>query len=113
MPKLIFDENIHTGWYERRYAVGRICCAFFTLGAPPVRLDPEREWAGVLCQGEELAFVETEALRVAGVLDHLVTWSKKTVVGPIAFVCKEGDVEAILRRIEEWDGTGGQLRVQG
>jgi hypothetical protein len=112
MPKLIFDKNIHTGTYERRYSVGTLCCALFTMGAPPAYFNAARPWAGALSHGEELAFVETEALRTAGVLDDLVTWSKKTLVGPIAFICKEGDVEAILRRIEEWDRARAQHREQ-
>ena len=110
MPKLISEENTHTGCYERRYAVGPLRCTLFTMGAPPDRADPDREWAGALFEGDQMAAEETKSLRAAAVLDDLVRWSKETLVRPLAFICDEGDVDVILRRIESWARTKGQPR---
>ena len=110
MPKLISEENTHTGCYERRYAVGSLRCTLFTMGAPPDRANPEREWAGALFEGDRMAAVETKALRAAAVLDDVVRWSQETLVRPLAFVCSEGDVDVILGRIEGWAHTKGPPR---
>jgi hypothetical protein len=80
------------------------------MGAPPDRANPEREWAGALFEDDRMAAVETQALRAAGVLDDVVRWSQETLVRPLAFVCKEGDVDVILRRIEGWSDTKGPRR---
>jgi hypothetical protein len=106
MPTLNFNQNTSTGTYERRYTTGTLSCTLFTLGPPPERIDPARQWAGALSNGKGLAFAETRALQQAGLIDDLVIWSEKSLLRPLAFICKEGDLNAILRRIEEWDASG-------
>src|SRR2546421_11360210 len=102
MSRLILERECGTGCFERHYSVGTLNCFAFRMGSAPTGLGPQRLWAGAIYEGEMLSLLKTKALRASGVIDELVTWSEKLLLGPLGFGFKERDLNEILRRIEVW-----------